>query len=100
VEADLTASGLRLIPALAAVVAVALGLGISLTYYVTKKLKVHGAGAAKQVAVTLGGRGAVGIVIASVALSTNVIDVTAYSLILVSTLAASLIVSLLLGRKG
>jgi len=100
VEADLTASGLRLIPALAVVVAVALGLGISLTYYVTKKLKVHGAGAAKQVAVTLGGRGAVGIVIASVALSTNVIDVTAYSLILVSTLAASLIVSLLLGRKG
>jgi hypothetical protein len=42
----------------------------------------------------------VGIVIASVALSTNVIDVTAYSLIITSTLAASLIVSLLLGRKG
>jgi Kef-type K+ transport system membrane component KefB len=101
VEADLTAPGLRLIPALAVVLAVSLGLGISLTYYVTKRLfKLHGAGAAKQVAVTLGGRGAVGIVIASVALSTNVIDVTAYSLILVSTVAASLIVSLLLGRRG
>lgn len=101
VEADLKASGLGLIPALAVVLAISLGLGISLTYYVTKRLfKLHGAGSAKQVAITLGGRGAVGIVIASVALSTNVIDVTAYSLILVSTVAASLIVSLLLGRRG
>jgi len=101
VEADLTASGLSLVPALAVVLAVSLGLGIALTYYATKRLvKVPGAGSAKQVAVTLGGRGAVGIVIASVALSAGVIDVTAYSLILVSTLTASLIVSLLLGRKG
>jgi hypothetical protein len=101
VEADLTASGLRLIPALAVVVAISLGLGMSLTYYVTRKLfKIQGAGSAKQVAVTLGGRGAVGIVIAPVARATDVIDVTAYSLILVSTLAASLIASLLLGRKG
>ena len=101
VEADLTASGLRLIPALAVVLAVSLGLGIYLTHYVTKKwLKLSRAGSANQIAVTLGGRGAVGIVIASVALSTNVIDVTAYSLIITSTLAASLIVSVLLGRKG
>ena len=101
VEADLTASGLSLVPALAVVLAVSLGLGIALTYYATKRLvKVPGVGSAKQVAVTLGGRGAVGIVIASVALSAGVIDVTAYSLILVSTLTASLIVSLLLGRKG
>ena len=101
VEADLTASGLGFIPGLAVVLAVSLGLGITLTYYVTKKrFKPSVAVSAKQIAVTLGGRGAVGIVIASVALSTNVIDVTAYSLIIISTLAASLIVSLLLGRKG
>jgi Na+:H+ antiporter len=101
VEADLTASGLALVPALAAVLAVSLGPGIALTYYVTKRyIKLSGAGSTKQIAVMLGGRGAVGIVIASVALSTNAIDDIAYSLIILSTLAASLIVPLLLGRKG
>ena len=100
VEADLTSSGLRLIPALAVVLAVSLGTGVALTYLAGKRvLKLSGAGSARQVALTLGGRGAVGIVIASVALSTGAIDTTAYSLIILSTLAASLIVSLLLGKK-
>jgi Na+:H+ antiporter len=101
VEADLAASSLGLIPALAAVLAASLGPGILLSYYVGKNvLKFSGEGSAKQIAVTLGGRGAVGIVIASVALSTNAIDGTAYSLIIVSALAASIIVPLLLGRKN
>lgn len=101
VEADLTGPGLLLIPALAAVLAVSLGVGTAFTYYVAKNvLRFSAAGMAKQVAVTLGGRGAVGIVIASVALSTGAIDAVAYSLIVVSTLAASLIVSVLLGSKG
>ena len=100
VEADLAASSFGLIPALAAVLAASLGPGILLSYYLGKKmLKLSKDGSAKQIAVTLGGRGAVGIVIASVALSTNVIDDTEYSLIIVSTLAASIIVPLLLGRK-
>ncbi len=101
VEADLTSSGLRQVPALAAVLAVSLGTGVALTYLAGERvLKLSGAGSARRVALTLGGRGAVGIVIASVALSTGAIDTTAYSLIIVSTLAASLIVSLLLGKKG
>jgi Kef-type K+ transport system membrane component KefB len=83
------------------VLAVSLGTGIILSYFVgIKVLKLSAEGEAKQIAVTLGGRGAVGIVIASVALSTNVIDDTEYSLIIVSTLAASIIVPLLLGRKN
>jgi Kef-type K+ transport system membrane component KefB len=54
----------------------------------------------RQIALTLGGRGAVGIVIASVALSNGIIDTVAYSLIVVGTIAISLVVPLLLGRKG
>ena len=100
VEADLTGAGLRLIPALAIVVAVSLGVGIGFTFYVAQNvLKLRPEGRARQVAITLGGRGAVGIVIASVALSAAVIDDTSYSLIIVSTLAASLIVAVLLARK-
>lgn len=101
VEANLAASSFEPIPALAVVLAASLGPGILLSYYAGKKvLKLSGDGSARQIAVTLGGRGAVGIVIASVALSTNVIDDTEYSLIVVSTLAASIIVPLLLGRKS
>jgi Na+:H+ antiporter len=101
VEADLAASSYGLIPALAVVLAASLGPGIALSRYVAKRaLKLSGEGSASQIAVTLGGRGAVGIVIASVALSTNAIDGAAYSLIIVSTLTASIMVPLLLGRKG
>lgn len=101
VQADLTYSGAKLIPALAVVLAVSLGLGMGLTYLVTNGvLKLSAKGTAKRIAVMLGGRGAIGIVIASVALSSGTIDNTAYSLIIVSTLAASIIVALLLGRKA
>ena len=76
-------------------------LSILLTYYTVKRiLKVKEAGGARQIAVTLGGRGAVGIVIASVALSSGVIDAEAYSLIILATLAISLVVPILLGRQG
>jgi hypothetical protein len=54
----------------------------------------------RQIALTLAGRGAVGIVIASVALNDGIIDGVAYSLIVIGTLTISLIVPLLLGRKG
>ncbi len=100
VEADLTTSGLLLIPAVAAVLAVSLVLGVGLTYYATRRFQLSGARSPRQIAVMLGGRGAVGIVIASVALSNSTINNTAYSLILVSTLAASITVAILLGRRG
>jgi Kef-type K+ transport system membrane component KefB len=99
-EADLTASGYGLLPALGGAVAVALVLSLVLSYYAVKDIiKVKEKGGARQIAVTLGGRGAVGIVIASVALSSGIIDGLAYSLIIIGTLAVSLIVPLLLGRK-
>lgn len=99
VEADLTPAGVALFPQLAAVLAVSLGPGILLTYYATKGRFGLSGDSARQIAVMLGGRGAVGIVIASVALSAGIVGNTAYSLILVSTLVASVIVPLLLGRR-
>ena len=99
-EANLSSSGYGLLPTLAGAVAIALVLSIALSYFAVKNIiKVKEKGGAKQIAVTLGGRGAVGIVIASVALSSGAIDGLAYSLIIIGTLAVSLIVPLLLGRK-
>ncbi|MGH9917776.1 MAG: cation:proton antiporter, partial [Nitrososphaerales archaeon] len=55
VEADLTGSGLRLIPPLAVMLAASLTLGIGVTFYVTKNLlKPKGAGMPRRVAVILG----------------------------------------------
>ncbi len=100
-EADLTSSSYGLLPVLAVVTAVMLVPAVALTYYGAKSLfKVKEEGGPKRIALTLGGRGAVGIVVASVALASNVIDGTAYSLIVIGTLAVSLLVPLLLGRKG
>lgn len=99
VEADLAASSLRLIPAVSLVLLASLGSGIALSYYTSKKIYGLTLEKSRQVAVTLGGRGAVGIVIASVALSTNLISDNEYSLIIISTIAASIVVPLLLGRK-
>ena len=74
---------------------------MALTYYgASRVLRVRERDGARRIALTLGGRGAVGIVVASVALASNVIDGTAYSLIVIGTLAVSLLVPLLLGRKG
>lgn len=99
-EANLSSSGYGLLPTLAGAVAIALVISIALSYFAVKNIiKVKEKGGAKQIAVTLGGRGAVGIVIASVALSSGAIDGLAYSLIIIGTLAVSLIVPLLLGRK-
>jgi hypothetical protein len=50
--------------------------------------------------VILGGRGAVGIAIASVALGSGVITSLTYSLIMVATLLISLTVPVLLGQKA
>jgi len=100
-QANLSSSEYGLLPKFAIVIAVSLVPATMLTYLGAKRLLKDGdPGAPKQVALTLGGRGAVGIAVASVALSEGVIDGTAYSLILIGTLAVSLLVPLLLGRKG
>jgi len=100
-EANLASSSYWLLPGLGVVIAAALIPAVALTYYGAKKaLHVSDPEGPRQIAFTLGGRGAVGIVIASVALSDGILDSTAYSLIVVGTLAISLLVPLLLGRKG
>jgi Na+:H+ antiporter len=100
-QADLSSSGYGLLPSFAVVIAVSLVPATLFTYFGSKHLLTDGdPGAPKQVALTLGGRGAVGIAVASVALSEGVIDGTAYSLILIGTLVVSITVPLLLGRKG
>ncbi|MDG6925022.1 MAG: cation:proton antiporter [Nitrososphaerota archaeon] len=99
-EADLQASSYPLLPDIGAIIVVTLLLSILLTYYATTRiLRVKEKGGARQIAVTLGGRGAVGIVIASVAVSSGVINDAAYSLIIVATLVISLVVPVLLGMK-
>lgn len=70
-----------------------------LTYYGSKvflKIKKH---SPKKIAVILGGRGAVGIVIATLALGSGLINSTAYSLVIIGTLVVSIFVPLLLERK-
>lgn len=100
-EADLTSSSYGMLPALAAVVGISLSLAIGLSYYAGSRiLKIAERGGAKRISVTLGGRGAVGIVVASVALGGGLINSEVYSLIVVGTLCISLVVPLLLGRKG
>lgn len=97
-EADLPSSSYGLIPRLVVLIVVTLVLSISLTYYAAKRIAKEADGP-RRIAVTLGGRGAVGIVIASVALATGVIDTVSYSLIVLGTLVISLVVPVLLGRK-
>ncbi|MGA2664959.1 MAG: cation:proton antiporter [Nitrososphaerales archaeon] len=98
-EADLMPSGYYLIPALAVVVGVTLVLSIATTAYAGRTILKLPPEEARRVAVTLGGRGAVGIVIASVALGAGVISGLDYSLVIAATLVISLVVPLLLGRK-
>ena len=100
-EANLPSSSYTLLPWLGVVIAASIVPATALTYFGAKHaLRARDPGGPKQIALTLGGRGAVGIVIASVALSNGILDGTAYSLIVIGTLAVSLVVPLLLGRKG
>jgi Kef-type K+ transport system membrane component KefB len=98
-EADLPASSYGLIPRVGIIVAVLFVVSISLTFVSARRIVKENQGA-RQIAVTLGGRGAVGIVIASVALNSELIGVIEYSLIVLATLVISIIVPVLLGRKS
>ncbi len=84
---------------MAVLILIALGVGVSLTYYVSKKV-LHSKldVAPKQLAGILGGRGAIGIVIATVALSEGTLSESGFSLVILATLIISLAIPFLAGR--
>ena len=86
---------------MALLITIALGIGVSLTYIVSKK-RLHSKVdvAPKQLAGILGGRGAIGIVIATVALSEGFLSEIGFSLVILATLIVSLVIPFLCGRKG
>jgi Kef-type K+ transport system membrane component KefB len=84
---------------MAVLIIIALGVGVSLTYYVSKKyLHSQLDMAPKQLAGILGGRGAIGIVVATVALDENSLSESGFSLIILATLIISLVIPFLAGR--
>ncbi|MCW4025088.1 MAG: cation:proton antiporter [Candidatus Bathyarchaeota archaeon] len=85
---------------LAVIITVALGVGISLTYLVSKKI-IHSQlnVVPKQLAGIMGGRGAIGIVIATVALSEGILSETGFSLVIIATVIMSVIIPFVAGRK-
>jgi Kef-type K+ transport system membrane component KefB len=109
VQASLV-SGYSLLIPLAIVVLVSVGVAILLTYVGVLHLFKPSVGettsssskeireAARQIAVILSGRGAVGIIIVSVALTYGLINNVAYSLVIVATTVTSIITPMLLGR--
>jgi Kef-type K+ transport system membrane component KefB len=73
--------------------------GVALTYYVSKRLlQTKHDLSPKQVAAISAGRGAIGIVIAAVALNEGVLHSAGYSLVLLSTLVISLVIPFITGR--
>jgi Kef-type K+ transport system membrane component KefB len=83
---------------LAIVTAIALGSGVALTYIVSKKTLGKVKVVPKQLAGILGGRGAIGIVIATVALGNGFLSEAGFSLVIIATLIISLVVPFLAGR--
>ncbi|MCW4011114.1 MAG: cation:proton antiporter [Candidatus Bathyarchaeota archaeon] len=84
---------------LTVLIVIALGVGVSLTYYASKKtLHTKLDIAPKQVAGILGGRGAIGIVIATVAFSEGSIKEAGFSLVILATLIMSLAIPFLAGK--
>ena len=88
-------------------VAISVGLALILTYFGAKRLyrsSVEGIDALKQVSrqvsVILSGKGAVGIIIVSLALSYGLINSEAYALVIIATTVVSILTPLLLGRRG
>src|SRR5579875_114733 len=74
---------------------------VILTYFFTKKVMHEKTNVdPRTVAVILGGRGAVGIVVVTVALSIGLIGNTSYSLVIFGTTVTSVVIPLLLRRKN
>jgi Kef-type K+ transport system membrane component KefB len=84
---------------LAMIIALALTVGVTLTYYASKKLQRNKINLLpKQVAAILGGRGAIGIAIATVALNMSLLNETGFSLIILATLIMSLAIPFITGN--
>ena len=99
VEASFPASQSGLLIPLGVLLVVAVLPATLLTYFAAKRLvKVEEDGGPRRIAFILAGRGAVGIVIASVALSAGLIGGTAYSLVVVGTVVVSIVVPVMAGR--
>jgi Kef-type K+ transport system membrane component KefB len=99
IEIVLQSIGFLSFAGLALIIVVALGAGVSLTYYVSKnvlqsKMRI----VPKQLAGILSGRGAIGIAIATVALEEGTISGEGFSLVILATLAMSLVAPFLAGR--
>ena len=99
VEANFASPEYPFALALAVIIIGSIVPAMLLTYFGSKKILKVKEGGPRNIAVILGGRGAVGIVIVTVALSTNLINATQYSLVIVGTLIVSICVPLLLKRK-
>jgi Kef-type K+ transport system membrane component KefB len=99
IEVILASIGYSYYVGLIVLIAVALGVGVSLTYYVSRKvLRPKMDVAPKQLAGILGGRGAIGIVIASVAFSESALNEAGFSLVILATLIMSLVIPFLAGK--
>lgn len=99
VEASFPASQAGLLGPLGVLLVVAMVPATLLTYVAARSvLKVKEAGGPRRISFILSGRGAVGIVIASVALKAGLISGTAYSLVVIGTVAISVVIPAMAGR--
>ncbi len=106
VEANLESGFSSLLP-LALLVIVSVGISISLTYFAARELTKNSPQLAaeqvrnvpRQISVILAGRGAVGIIIVSIALSYGLISGTAYSLVIFATAVVSITAPILVARQ-
>ncbi|MHB1907471.1 MAG: cation:proton antiporter [Nitrososphaerales archaeon] len=104
VEASLAFGFGSLLP-IAVIGTVSVAIAISLTFFGTKRLFGRDfeigqdvGETARQISVILAGRGAVGIIIISVALSYSLVNNEAYSLVIIATTVISIVTPVLLGR--
>lgn len=99
VEASFPLSQAGLLVSLGFLLTVSIVPATLLTMFAARSLlKVSEESGPRQIAFILSGRGAVGIVIASVALSAGLISSTAYSLVLIGTVVVSVVVPTMAGR--
>jgi len=101
VEASFPASQSNLLLYLGVLLAISVVPATLLTFAVSKAvLRMKEEDGPRRVAFILSGRGAVGIVIASVALSAGLIGGTAYSFVVIGTVVVSIVVPAMAGRGG
>jgi Kef-type K+ transport system membrane component KefB len=99
VEANLSGAGYQSIGALVTIVLASVIPSLLLTYGGARGLLRFSGDDARDMAVILGGRGAVGVVIATVALNSSILDTSAYSLAIFGTMLISILVPLLIKRR-